>query len=410
MRLVITAAALFMVGMGVFEVVMQPSAEDRISAAVVVALMAVGTAAAAFLLPTWARRTASLRHTIVVLGSVSLLVLAVALVVAGREMFLSDHDVRLLLVLVGFGVVATLVFSVSVSGPLTEDLTRIATTSTAIAEGDLSARTEVHRSDEAGRLARDVDVMASALESAENARRRDEESRRALFAAVSHDLRTPLASMRVAIEALQDGLVDRPSRYFDSLEADIDALSQLVEDLFLLARLESGDVSIRKEALDLTEIADEAIEVLRPIAVAKDVEVSLEADHRVLGLGDVGAVARVVRNLLDNAIRHSPRGSHVIILAEKDPRVRLTIIDEGSGFPHRFVEQAFERFTRGDDSRLRSGGGAGLGLAIAKAYVAAMNGEIQAEPGPGGRIWFWLPDAKDDPAAEPVAEMTQPTR
>ncbi len=396
MRLFLTGAALLMVGMGVFEVAMQPSTDERLGAAFVLSLMALGSGLAAFLLPVLARRAVSLRHTIVVLGSVALLNLAVALVVAGRQMFLSEHDVKLLLVLVGFGVVATLVFAVSVSGPLAEDLTRIATASSAIAGGDLSARTEVNRSDEVGRLARDVDAMAMALESAQEARSRDERARRVLFAAAGHDLRTPLASMRVAIEAIQDGLVDRPGRYLDSLEADIDALGRLVEDLFVLARIESGDLSPATDAVDLTEVADEAIEVFRPLASAKDVRVSLQADHRVIARGDVEAVARVVRNLLDNAVRHSPRGGRVLIEAENGPRAQLSVVDEGIGFSPEFVDLAFDGFTREDASRVRSGGGAGLGLAIARGYVAAMNGEIRALPGPGGRVSFWLPNWDDE--------------
>lgn len=391
MRIALTTVVLLAIGMGVFEIVMQPTPGERAGAALIFGLMVLGTATAALLLPRLARRVPTLRITVIVLGSTSLVILVAALVVAGRQMFISQHDLGLLLVLVGFGVVAALVFGVTVSGPLTEDLTRIASTSSAIAGGDLSARTGVVRSDEAGRLARDVDVMATTLETAEAAKARDEAARRALFAAVGHDLRTPLASMRAAIEVLQDGLTDQPERYLESLDADVDALGRLVDDLFLLARLESGAIHISPEIVDLTEIVDEAIEVFRPIASAREVSVKLDADARVLAVGGSDAVARVVRNLLDNAVRHSPTGGEVVITVSNGSSARLTITDEGRGFAPEFVDHAFESFSRDDVSRVRSGGGAGLGLAIARGYVTALGGDIWAGPGPGGTVSFWLP-------------------
>jgi two-component system sensor histidine kinase BaeS len=319
------------------------------------------------------------------------LILVLALVVAGRQMFISAHDLSLLLVLMGFGVVASLAFGLTVSGPLTEDLDQIGSTSSAIAEGDLAARTGVQRSDEAGRLARDVDVMADALQAAEKTRLREERARRTLFAAVGHDLRTPLASMRAAVEALQDGLTDEPERFLASLVADVDALGRLVDDIFLMARLESGDIVLTAEVIDLTEIVDEAMEVFRPLASARAVSPRLEAEDRVLAVGAPEAVARVVRNLLDNALRHSPHGGEVVIQVSNGTTARCTVIDQGAGFTKEFAARAFNRFARDDASRTRTAGGAGLGLSIARSYVVALGGDIHAEPGPGGKVSFWLP-------------------
>jgi signal transduction histidine kinase len=394
MRSPLTAIVLVAIGMTVFEFTMRPSAADRLGALLLFGLMAAGIAAAANVLPRLARRFPSLKITVVVLGAASVLILVLALVVAGRQMFISAHDLSLLLVLMGFGVVASLAFGLTVSGPLTEDLDRIGSTSSAIAAGDLAARTGVHRSDEAGRLACDVDVMADALQAAEEARRREEQARRALFAAVGHDLRTPLASMRAAVEALQDGLTDEPERFLASLVADVGALGRLVDDIFLMARLESGDIDLSTEIIDLTEIADEGIEVLRPLASARGVLPRLEADGRVLAVGAPEAVARVVRNLLDNAVRHSPQGGEVVIRVSNGDAARCTVIDQGAGFSKEFAARAFKRFTRDDASRSRTAGGAGLGLAIARSYVVALGGDIDAEPGPGGRVSFWLPSAE----------------
>lgn len=289
----------------------------------------------------------------------------------------------------------------TVSGPLTEDLDRIGSTSSAIADGDFGARTRVRRHDEAGRLARDVDVMADTLQAAEHARLREERARRALFAAVGHDLRTPLASMRAAVEALQDELTDEPERFLASLVADLDALGRLVDDIFLMARLESGDIDLSPETIDLTEIVDEAIEVFRPLASARMVTTRLEADERVLAVGAPEAVARVVRNLLDNAVRHSPEGGEVAIEVSNGETARCTVIDQGAGFSKAFAAQAFKRFTRDDASRNRTAGGAGLGLAIARSYVVALGGDIAAEPGSGGKVSFWLPSPARTISTEP---------
>ncbi|HEY7824892.1 MAG TPA: histidine kinase dimerization/phospho-acceptor domain-containing protein, partial [Acidimicrobiia bacterium] len=285
MRRLISGAGLVGAGMLAFELIMEPTAGERVSALILFGLMAGGIVVAGLLLPRLARRMRSLKVSIVLLGVIAVLILTVAAVVAGRQMFISTHDLSLFLVILGFGVVAALVLGLDVGNPLTEDLARIGETSSTIASGDLTARTRVRRDDEVGRLARDVDAMAKVLEASETARSREESARRDLFAAISHDLRTPLASMRAAVEALHDGLVEEPDRYLGSLEADIEALSRLVDDVFLLARLESGDMALDREEIDLTEIADEAIEVFRPLAVERGLQLKLEADERVLAIG-----------------------------------------------------------------------------------------------------------------------------
>jgi signal transduction histidine kinase len=398
MRQVVTGVALVGFGMLVFEVIMDPNGTERISALVLFGLLAGGIAFAGYLLPRLARRLPSLKVTVVLLGLTAVLILVLAAVIAGRQMFITTHDLSLFLVFLGFGVVAALALGLNVGGPLTEDLARISETSSAIAAGDLGARTDVDRHDEAGQLARDVDVMAGALQTSEAARIREEEARRASLAAISHDLRTPLASMRVAVEALHDGLVEEPGRYLDSLEADIEALSRLVDDVFLLARLETGDIDLDVEEVDLTEIADEAIEVFRPIAISRGVTLRLEADARVLALGSAQALSRVVRNLIDNAIRHSPTPGEVIVAVGNGTGALCRVTDQGAGFSPGFVASAFERFSRDDRSRGRDLGGAGLGLAIARGYVNALNGRIWALPGPGGSVSFWLPSASPEPS------------
>lgn len=393
MRLALTTVTLVAVGMGIFEVIMDPGPGDRLSALVLFGSVAAGIAVAARLLPRLARRVRSLKVSIVVLGVASLTILQLAVLVAGGQMFISQHDIELLLVLIGYGLVASIALALTVSGPLTDDLGRISQASSSIATGDLATRTGVSRLDEVGQLARDVDVMADMLEQAAAQRSKDETTRRALFAAVSHDLRTPLASMQAVIEALQDGLATEPERYVESLEADVDALSRLVDDIFLLARLESGDIELKPEAVDLTEIVDEAMEVFRPLASARSIGLELRADSRVTAMGSAEALSRVIRNLMDNAIRHSPRGGRVVVAVDNGASARCRVIDEGAGFAPDFLIEAFDHFSRHDRDRSRDTGGAGLGLAIARSYIGALDGDIWVEPGPGGQVSFSLPAA-----------------
>lgn len=391
MRLALGAAALVVLGVGVFSVVMQPTNTERIGMGLIFGLMAIGAAGAAVWLPRLARGNRSLRTTVMTLSVVSFLIVAVGMVAAGQQMFISTHDLTVLLIVVGFGVVAAVAFAVLVSGPLTGDLTLIAATASGIASGDLTKRTRITRADEVGDLAAAVDGMALALQEAERVRIRDDVVRREFFAAVGHDLRTPLASLQAALEALQDGLVDDSDRYLSSMKKDTEALTQMVEDLLLLARLESGVVQFDLESTDLTEIADEAVEVFRPLAATKSVTLVLNVDERVTALAAPEGVARVVRNLLDNAVRHSPAGGEVVVSVSNGASAQVVITDDGEGFSDDFVKHAFERFSRPDGVRSRATGGAGLGLAIAQEYVSGFGGIIWAEPGPGGKVGFTLP-------------------
>jgi signal transduction histidine kinase len=165
----------------------------------------------------------------------------------------------------------------------------------------------------------------------------------------------------------------------------------LVDDLFLLSRIDAGSISIASEPVDVTELADEAIEVLRPVAHRAGVSLRLEADHRTVVPGGTEAVSRAMRNLIENAIRHAPTGSEVVVEVRSGTGATVRVLDQGPGFDPGFVDHAFDRFTRADDARSRDTGGSGLGLAIARGFVDALGGEIWAEPGPGGTVTFHLP-------------------
>jgi signal transduction histidine kinase len=391
LRGLLWAVAAIVIGLALFEVTMQPTAADRAQLAVIFTVTAAVGLLATTVLPRLARRWTTIRFTVIAVAVTSFLIAATGLIVAAEQMFISGHDLTLLLVVLGFAFVASVGFAVAVAGPLMWDLDRVANAADRVGDGDLTVRSGVRRGDEIGRVAGAFDAMTDALEDAADQRNLDEESRRRFFAAVGHDLRTPLASLLAAIEALEDGVAPDPARYLHSMERDVAALSALVDDLFLLSRIDSGSISIPSEPVDVTELADEAIEVLRPVANRAGVTLRLDADRRTVVPGGTEAVSRALRNLIENAIRHAPPGSEVVVEVRSATGATVRVLDQGPGFDPGFIDHAFDRFTRADDARSRDTGGSGLGLAIARGFVDALGGEIWAEPGPGGKVAFHLP-------------------
>jgi signal transduction histidine kinase len=286
-----------------------------------------------------------------------------------------------------------------VARPLTEDLQQIADTAERVGHGDLGARTGVTRPDEVGSVADALDIATARLAEVEEARGREHEARQAFLTAIGHDLRTPLSALRAAVEALQDGVASDLDRYLRAMHADVEVLTSLVDDLFLLARIEAGHLDLELTTVDLSELADEAIEAIRPVADRSGVTVHLETEGRVRALGGAGALSRVIRNLIDNAIQHSPPNGTVAVRVEGDGGALVRVTDSGPGFDADLVDRAFESFTRGDRARTRSTGGAGLGLAIARGFVEAHGGTIWADPGPGGQVAFWIPAPTGRPAS-----------
>jgi two-component system sensor histidine kinase BaeS len=383
--------AIVVVGLAWFEISMQPSGAERFQLFVLFAAMAAAAGAAAWVLPKWATHSMSLRTTVTTLSMTAVTIVAAGVALAARNMFLSSHDLTLVIVVLGVGVLAGMGFAVAVSRPWTEDLDRMARTADRVAAGDFGARSGVARKDEIGHLAIALDSMAAQLAQADEERRRNDAARREFLAAIGHDLRTPLAALRAALEALRDDIAPDRDRYLRSMEHDVVALNSLVEDLFLLAKIESGSLEIMLSPVDLTEVADETIEVLRPVAAQRGVELTLDASDRTIVTGGPEALSRVFRNLVDNAIRYAPDNSRVLVSVAGGHQAEVRVVDEGPGFSADFVEDAFKSFHRSDPARARDTGGAGLGLAIAEGFVSAMGGTIWAEPGPGGRVSFTLP-------------------
>lgn len=396
MRLVASAAVLVVLlagALGVFEVTMRPSGEERSSLALLFVAMAVGTGIVGWILARRMDRFRSLQTAATVMAIAAIVAVAVATGVAARMMFIQPHDLQLLTVVLGFGVGLGIVLAATLARGLTNDLRRIESAAGRVAEGDFAVRTGVLRRDELGSTAAAVDNMAVRLDAAEEERSANDEARRHFLAAVGHDLRSPLAAMRAAVEALEDGLAPDPRRYLESMKSDLDALSSLVDDIFLLSTIEAGKLDFVREPVDLAELVDESIEALRPMAAQRRVDIEFSPEGAVDAVGGPAALGRVIRNLLSNAIRFSPEGAAVVVTVADGTMPSVLVTDEGPGFPPDLVDHAFQRFVTGDPARSRRNGGAGLGLAIAKGIVVAHGGRIWAEAGPGGKVAFAIPAA-----------------
>jgi signal transduction histidine kinase len=255
--------------------------------------------------------------------------------------------------------------------------------------GDLTQRVSATARDEIGDLARAFNAMADAVA-------RSESLRRALVTDVAHELRTPLTTLRCQIEAVQDGLQPADAATLRSLHEETLLLARLVGDLEDLALAESGQLPLQRAPVAIAEAVDAALSAIRPLAAARGIALQADVPPSLTADADGARVAQVLRNLLANALTHTPEGGTVRVSARADGgQVRVEVADTGTGIAPEHLPHVFDRFYRADPSRARATGGAGLGLAIVKQLVEANGGRVSAasEPGAGARFTFTLPPA-----------------
>jgi signal transduction histidine kinase len=331
-------------------------------------------------------------------GQVLVIVVAFINVVAtALLMFISEHDLALLGLLLFFAGLMALFFALALADSIADGVRAVARAAGRMAAGDLAARAEVASRDEVGALAIAFNTMAARLEAAAERQRDAEASRRYLVAAVSHDLRTPLASIRAMVEAINDGVVsDRETvgRYVQTIAGEVQRLSGLINDLFELSQLDAGALELRFERGSLHDLISDTLRSFGAQAAQGGVQLAGSVDPALPSVRmDPSRLQRVLDNLIGNALRHTPPGGRVQILAERDETaVRVTVRDTGEGIPPAELPRVFTPFYRGDASRPRAGG-AGLGLTIARGIVELHGGRIWAEsrPGQGAAFHFTLP-------------------
>ena len=317
---------------------------------------------------------------------------------ASVPMFLSAHDSGLLIVLLVFATIIALGFGQVMARSITGNLARLARGAEKIARGDLTARVAAHSGDEVEQVADAFNRMARQLEMMRAREKELEHARRSLVAAVSHDLRTPLTSLRAMIEAINDGVVSEPEnvkRYLLLAQTEIQNLARLVDDLFELTQLDAGALNWTKEPGSLRDLISDTLETMHAQAAAKQITLCGEVDATIDPVPmHALKLQRVLSNLLQNAIRHTPAGGTVSVTAHhRGARAEIEIADTCEGIAPGDLPHIFEPFYRGEKSRARDGSGAGLGLAIARGIVEAHGGAIRVESeiGTGSRFVFTLP-------------------
>jgi len=345
-----------------------------------------------------ARRSPSFSLTLVLTYGWAGVVTLFNVWIMSERMFASEHDLILSGVLLLFAAIVATTFGVFVAANLNTGLRELADSAEQIAAGRLNTRASVQGQDEVAQVAATFNEMAAQLQQAAREREELETMRRDLIAWTSHDLRTPITSIRAMIEALHDGVVDdrdTVQRYYRTIRADIMALNSLIDDLFELAQLEAGGLRIELASHSLRDLVSDTLEVFQPLAAQRQVvlvgEVAEDLDPVRLNAAKIN---RVLANLLGNALRYTPDGGQIRLTAVRTPEgVVVTVQDSGSGFSETDLPRIFEQFYRGEQARTRAAGGAGLGLAIARAIVVAHNGRIWAENAPGGGalVGFVLP-------------------
>ncbi|MBA2380509.1 MAG: HAMP domain-containing histidine kinase [Chloroflexi bacterium] len=354
--------------------------------------LAVATTVAALLLPRLVSRMDSVRQEVLLVALAAMLTTGATIAVSASVMILPPGQLGAMLVVAIMGAGLGIVVEYALARDLSADARRLRLAARRIARGDLAARSGVDRADEIGQAAGAIDTMAARLATLEADRNAAQIARQKFLSAVGHDLRAPISALAAALDAVEDGLGADPELYFAAIRQDMAALQRLSDDLFLLARIESAGLTFERIQADLSELADEAVEALRPTAARKGVKLRVAATGGAIAQVGTGEVSRTIRNLLDNAIRHAPPESEVVVeLSQLDDGVTIRVIDRGEGFSDDRRDGMMDTLAQTEGSQPRTVDGRGLGLTIAKGLVDAHGGRMWIEAGPGGRVAMWIP-------------------
>lgn len=351
-------------------------------------IVAASTLAAGIVGGLAVRLLPSVRARLAGLALLAVALPLVAVLLSGVAMFHMGADVVILAVAAASSTVA-IAAALLVGRSITAPVNRLRAVSGALARGDLSARALEEGPAEIAELGAAFNGMAARLGELFDARRE-------LVAWASHDLRTPLAAMRAMLEAVEDG-VATPERYAEALAEQVRTLGVLVDDLFELARIDAGVLTLELEDASLAGLVQSCVRGLEAEAKRRNVRLETRLEGALPVRCAPEKVERVLLNLLTNALRHTPSDGSVAVLVEPATDVvRISVEDSGDGIAPEAQRRIFERFWRADPAR--SPGGSGLGLAIARGLVEAQGGRIWAEnrPSGGARFSFTLPAVQRD--------------
>ncbi|MFI4978415.1 MAG: sensor histidine kinase, partial [Solirubrobacterales bacterium] len=309
----------------------------------------------------------------------------------------------------GAALVAAMLLALLVSRSLTEPLTQLAGAAEDIAAGNYSRRVGIRGSDEIGMLGAAFDRMAEAVE-------RARKTQRDFLANVSHELKTPLTSLIGFSQALVDGSLwseNERTRAATIIHEESERVLRMAQELLDLARVEGGSISLHITAVDLASQLEQELEMIRPRAAQRRLELKLAAPKTIAPVAaDPERLHQILDNLLDNAVKYAPEGTAIKIAALSNISGVEVVVANPTGAHRPDPERIFERFYRADPSRSAAAAGVGLGLSISRELAAAMKGRLWADFDASGelQLHLLLPAARkpDDARVEPLAADAQP--
>ena len=350
----------------------------------VAVFLALGTLAVGVALAFALRLLPTLRLQLVGLALLAVVLPLGGVLASGWVMFHMADDAKILAVS-SAAALSAVVVALLLARWILRPLETLRSASARFASGDLDARAPEQGPEELAEMGAEFNSMAGSIQ-------RLFDARRELVAWASHDLRTPLASMQAMLEAIDDGLAD-PAEYLPALHDQVGVLSSLVDDLFELARIDAGVLTLHVETAAIDGVVDSCIRSLRAEARAEGVSIESRIEEPAPTVSCApDKVERVLYNLLTNALRHTPAdGSIAVVVQPNGDIVTVAVEDTGEGVDEETSERMFERFWRGESSRTTAG--SGLGLAIARGLVEAQGGRIWSERRAegGARVSFTLP-------------------
>ncbi len=303
---------------------------------------------------------------------------------AGGERF-QQYQLRTSLLMGVFSLLLAMLIAWWIARTLLEPVKRVAAATHRLASGDYSSRVAVASNDEVGQLARDFNQLAYTLE-------RNEKMRREFMADVSHELRTPLSVLRGELEAIEDGVRSLDPNTMKSLLGEVGMLSKLVDDLYELSLADIGALTYRKAPCMLNDVLENSLAMYRERFAARQLQLDLELPREPMELlADASRLQQLFSNLLENSLRYTDVNGRLRLSVGVDrDTVRIDFLDSGPGVSASQLPRLFERFYRGESSRNREHGGAGLGLAICRSIANAHDGSLVADHSPYGGLWLTL--------------------
>ncbi|MBI2331667.1 MAG: HAMP domain-containing protein [Chloroflexi bacterium] len=400
LRFIAGVLLIFVISLVIFNMMMAPPMVELGLMAIFLGITALVSSLAGYLAYRfgWMTFSPTLRWSLLGAYALSSLLTFFNVWFSAQMMFASQHDLLLAIVLLVFAGGMAMALGYFLSSTITERVYQLKGAAEQLAEGDLKTRVSVQGRDEVASLAQAFNQMAQQLETADAKQRELEKMRADLITWVGHDLQTPLASIRAILEALEDGMVDDPEtvkRYLNTAQRDVRSLSALIDDLFQMAQLNAGGFQLDLANSSLADLISDTLESFTELAARQNLTLSGSVDPNIDPVRmDTRRIGRVLNNLIGNAIRHTSAHGEIKVTAKRiNSGVEVSVEDNGEGIRVEDIPHIFDGFYRGEKSRSRATGGAGLGLAISRGIVQAHGGEIevQSEAGKGSRFTFRIP-------------------